>query len=61
MALADALDVNVHSGGTGAVTPNIADQFIPEVWGQAILEAFQQNIMMKNVGKSRDMFSNKEE
>ena len=50
MAFTDALDVNVHSGGTGAVTPNIADQFIPEVWGQAILDAFQQKIMMKNVG-----------
>ena len=50
MAFADPFDTNVHSGGTGAVTPNIADQFIPEVWGQAILEAFQKKIMMKNVG-----------
>ena len=50
MALSDALDVNVHSGGTGAVTPNIADQFIPEIWGQAILDVFSQTIMMKNVG-----------
>ena len=50
MAFTDPFDVNVHSGGTGAVTANIADQFIPEVWGQAILEAFQQKIMKKNVG-----------
>ena len=50
MAFTDPFDVNVQSGGTGAVTPNIADQFIPEVWGQAILDVFQQNIMMKNVG-----------
>ena len=50
MAISDALDVNVHSGGTGAVTPNIADQFIPEIWGQAILDVFQQTIMMNNVG-----------
>ena len=50
MAISDALDVNVHSGGTGAVTPNIADQFIPEVWGKAILDVFQQTIMMNNVG-----------
>jgi hypothetical protein len=50
MAFTDPLDVNVHSGGTGAVTPNVADQFIPEVWGQAILDTFQQKIMMKNVG-----------
>ena len=50
MAFTDPFDTNVHSGGTGAVTPNIADQFIPEVWGQAILDVFQQKIMMKNVG-----------
>ena len=50
MAIADALDVNVHSGGTGAATANIADQFIPEVWGQAVFDVFQQKIMMKNVG-----------
>ena len=50
MAFTDPFDTNVHSGGTGAVTPNIADQFVPEVWGQAILDTFQQKIMMKNVG-----------
>jgi len=50
MAFNDPFDVNVHSGGTGAGARNIADQFIPEVWGQAVLEAFQQKIMMKNVG-----------
>ena len=50
MALTDALDVNVHSGGTGAVTANIADQFVPEVWGRAILDVFQQTIMMDNLG-----------
>ena len=50
MAFTDPLDVNVHSGGTGAVTPNVADQFIPEVWGQAVLDTFHQKIMMKNVG-----------
>tara|TARA_Y100000361_G_C11145378_1_gene337710 strand:- start:295 stop:1341 length:1047 start_codon:yes stop_codon:yes gene_type:complete len=49
MAFTDPFDTNVHSGGTGAVTPNIADQFIPEVWGEAILDVFQQKIMMKNV------------
>ena len=50
MAFTDPFDTNVHSGGTGAVTPNIAAQFVPEVWGQAILDTFQQKIMMKNVG-----------
>lgn len=52
----DALDVNVHSGGTGAVTPNVANQFIPEVWGQAIFDVFEQKIMMKNV--ATDLSSN---
>ena len=50
MALTDALDVNVHSGGTGSVTANIADQFVPEVWGRAILDVFKQTIMMNNMG-----------
>ena len=50
MAFTDPLDTNVHSGGSGAVAANIADQFIPEVWGQAILDTSQQKIMMKNVG-----------
>ena len=50
MAFTDPLDVNVHSGGTGAVTANIADQFVPEVWGQAVLDTFHQKIMMTNVG-----------
>ena len=50
MAFTDPLDVNVHSGGTGAVTPNVADQFIPEVWGQAVFDVFEQKIMMKNLG-----------
>ena len=50
MAFTDPFDTNVHSGGTGAVTPNIADQFIPEIWGQAVFDVFQQTIMMKNLG-----------
>jgi hypothetical protein len=50
MAFTDPLDVNVHSGGTGAVTPNVADQFIPEVWGQAVFDVFEQKIMMRNLG-----------
>ena len=50
MAFTDPMDVNVQSGGTGAVTANVADQFIPEVWGQAIEDVFKQTIMMDNVG-----------
>ena len=43
MALTNPMDVNVASGGTGAHAQNIADQFIPEVWGPAILDAFDRN------------------
>jgi hypothetical protein len=51
MALTNPLDVNVHSGGSaGAISQNIADQFVPEIWGQAILDVFQQTIMMNNMG-----------
>ena len=46
----DPTNVNVHSGGTGKSAYPIADQFIPEVWGQAILDVFQQTIMMDNMG-----------
>ena len=38
----DPTNVNVHSGGTGKNSYPIADQFIPEIWGQAILDVFQQ-------------------
>jgi len=50
MAFTDPIDVNVQGGGTGATARNVADQFIPEVWGQAIDDVFQQTIMMDNVG-----------
>ncbi len=46
----DPTNVNVHSGGTGKNSYPIADQFIPEIWGQAILDVFQQKTMMSNVG-----------
>ena len=46
----DPTNVNVHSGGTGASAYPIADQFIPEVWGEAILDVFKQTIMMDNLG-----------
>ena len=51
MALTNPLDVNVLAGGSaGAISQNIADQFVPEIWGQAILDVFQQTIMMNNMG-----------
>ncbi len=46
----DPTNVNVHSGGTGKSAYPIADQFVPEVWGQAILDVFQQKTMMGNLG-----------
>ena len=50
MALTDPSTANILSGGTGAHARTLGDQFIPEVWGRAILSVFQQKIMMKNVG-----------
>ena len=50
MALTDPSTANILSGGTGAHARTMADQFVPEVWGQAILGFFQQTIMMNNVG-----------
>ena len=49
MALTDPSTANILSGGTGAHARTMADQFVPEVWGQAILGFFQQTIMMNNV------------
>ena len=46
----DPTNVNVHSGGTGKNSYPIADQFVPEVWGRAILDVFQQTIMMDSMG-----------
>ena len=51
MALTDPSDVNVLAGGSaGSISQNIADQFVPEVWGDAILSVFQQTIMMNSLG-----------
>ena len=50
MALTDPSTANVLSGGTGAHARTMADQFVPEIWGQAILGFFQQTIMMNNMG-----------
>ena len=46
----DPTNVNVHSGGTGKNSYPIADQFVPEIWGEAILDVFQQKTMMNNLG-----------
>lgn len=52
----DPSNVNVQSGGTGKNSYPIADQFVPEVWGEAILDVFQQKIMMNNL--STDLSTN---
>ena len=42
MALTNPMDVNVLDGGTGSHARNVADQFVPEIWGPAILDAFDK-------------------
>ena len=56
MALTDPLGSNILVGGVqgsstlGANADTIGDQFVPEVWGQAILDSFQKNTVMTKVG-----------
>ena len=56
MALTDPLGSNILIGGVqgsstlGANADTIGDQFVPEVWGQAILDSFQKNTVMTKVG-----------
>ena len=45
--ISDPLDINVLSGGAGAVASNsVGQEFIPEVGGAAVLDKFQQKTMM---------------
>ena len=56
MALTDPLGSNVLIGGVnssstmGANNDTLALEFIPEVWGQAILESFNKNTIMTQCG-----------
>ena len=56
MALTDPLGSNILIGGVqgnsahGANADTIGDQFVPEMWGQAILDSFQKNTVMTKVG-----------
>ena len=56
MALTDPLGSNILIGGLqgnashGANADTIGDQFVPEVWGQAILDSFQKNTVMTKLG-----------
>ena len=52
MALTDPLGSNILIGGVGgsstlgANADTIGDQFVPEVWGQAVLDSFNKNTVM---------------
>ena len=56
MALTDPLGSNILIGGLqgnashGANADTIGDQFVPEVWGDAILDSFQKNTVMTKLG-----------
>ena len=56
MALTDPLGSNILIGGLqgnsahGANADTIGDQFVPELWGAAILDSFQKNTVMTNLG-----------
>tara|TARA_R100000353_G_scaffold551_2_gene753 strand:+ start:297 stop:1352 length:1056 start_codon:yes stop_codon:yes gene_type:complete len=56
MALTDPLGSNILIGGLqgnashNADADTIGDQFVPEMWGQAILDSFQKNTVMTSVG-----------
>ena len=56
MALSNPLASNMLIGGVnssstmGADADTLALEFVPEIWGQAILESFNKNTIMTNVG-----------
>ena len=52
MALTDPFDAaaTLSGGAAGAITPNIADQFVPEVWGMAIEDLFKNITLFDKLG-----------
>tara|TARA_R100001443_G_scaffold48009_4_gene60447 strand:- start:16005 stop:17060 length:1056 start_codon:yes stop_codon:yes gene_type:complete len=45
--ISDALDINMLQGGaSAAAADSVGQEFVPEVWGQAILDKFRQKTMM---------------
>lgn len=58
MALTDPLGSNILIGGVGdsatlrghATNDGIGDQFVPEIWGQAILDSFNKNTVLSKLG-----------
>ena len=56
MALTDPLGSNILIGGVGgsstlgANADTIGDQFVPEIWGQAVLDSFNKNTVFAKLG-----------
>ena len=56
MALTDPLGSNILIGGVGgssdlgANLDTIGDQFVPEIWGQAVLDSFNKNTVFAKLG-----------
>lgn len=56
MALTDPLGSNILIGGVGgssdlgANADTIGDQFVPEIWGQAVLDSFNKNTVLSKLG-----------
>jgi len=45
--ISDPLDINTLQGGASAAAANsVGQEFVPEVWGQAILDKFRTNTVM---------------
>tara|TARA_R100000773_G_C4210176_1_gene109963 strand:+ start:342 stop:1460 length:1119 start_codon:yes stop_codon:yes gene_type:complete len=56
VSIEDPLDINTLAGGASAADANsVGQEFVPEVWGQAILDKFQQKTMM--LGLANDLSS----
>ena len=58
MALSDPLGSNILIGGVGgsstlgANADTIGDQFVPEIWGQAVLDSFNKNTVLSKLNRS---------
>jgi hypothetical protein len=44
--ISDPLDINVLRGGVGETSTHVGQEFVAEVWSQAILDKFQKKTMM---------------
>lgn len=56
VSIEDPLDINTLTGGAGAYDANgVGTEFVPQIWGQAILDKFQQKSVM--LGLANDLSS----